>query len=82
MTSFNDADAVWQRYPTLPRAWVDTRVAAVILGLERERDAARAAIESFLAEYLTYQSFDQARLQYYIGLFQVALPEILRAQGQ
>src|ERR1051325_241747 len=42
MTSFNDADAVWERYPTLPRAWVDVRVAAVILGLERERDELRA----------------------------------------
>ena len=38
MITLNDADAVWERYPALPREYIDTRVAAVILGLEQERD--------------------------------------------
>lgn len=44
MTTFDDADAVWRRYPALPRMWTDTRVAAVILELERERDETRAQL--------------------------------------
>lgn len=42
MTTFNDADTVWERHPGLARTPVDTRVAAVILELEKERDDARA----------------------------------------
>ena len=38
MITLNDADAVWGRYPALPREYIDARIATVILGLEQERD--------------------------------------------
>jgi hypothetical protein len=38
LITLNDADAVWERYPALPREYIDARVAGVILGLEQERD--------------------------------------------
>ena len=35
MTTLDEADAVWGRHPTLPREYMDARVATVILDIEK-----------------------------------------------
>lgn len=62
MITLNDADAVWERYPALPREYIDARVAEVILGLEQERDKWRMCSD---LERLYSQACHLCRYLYY-----------------
>lgn len=62
MTTLNEADAVWERYPSLPREYIDARVAGVILDLEQERDKWRMCSD---LERLYSQACGLCRYLYY-----------------